>query len=203
MAETLNLAGLEGYTTGGTIHVDREQPDRLHHAAPGRAVLDLCTDVAKMVHAPVFHVNGDDPEAVVYVAGLALEFRQRFKKDVVVDIVCYRRWGHNEGDEPSYTQPLMYARSRATPRWHSSTASSSCAQGVVTREELDALWAAKKAEMQREGAAGPLAAIARRAPVVLPDVDASRDVGPAEGGAAGAGLRCPRASRSTRSCSPS
>ena len=173
VAETLNLAGLEGYTTGGTIHVIVNNQIGFTTLPQDARSSTYCTDVAKMVHAPAFHVNGDDPEAVVYIAGLALEYRQRFKKDVVVDLVCYRRWGHNEGDEPSYTQPLMYSKIKS----HTSVAQlygeQLVRQGVVTREELDALWAAKKAEMQREGAAGPLATIARRAAVVLPDVDAS------------------------------
>ena len=107
------------------------------------------------------------------MAALAFEYRQQFKRDVVIDLVGYRRWGHNEGDEPSYTQPLMYAKIKS----HTSVAQlygeQLVRQGVVTREELDALWAEKKAEMQQEGAGGPLAAIARRAPVALPDVDAA------------------------------
>jgi 2-oxoglutarate decarboxylase len=173
VAETLNLAGLEGYTTGGTIHVVVNNQIGFTTLPQDARSSTYCTDVAKMVHAPAFHVNGDDPEAVVYVAGLALEYRQKFKKDVVIDLVCYRRWGHNEGDEPSYTQPLMYSKIKSHTPVAQLYGEQLVRQGVVTREELDALWAAKKAEMQKEGAAGPLAAIARRAPVVLPDVDAS------------------------------
>ena len=126
-----------------------------------------------MVHAPAFHVNADDPEAVVYVAGLALEYRQRFKKDVVIDLVGYRRWGHNEGDEPSYTQPLMYSKIKSHTSVGQLYGEQLVRLGTVTREELDKLWAEKKAEMQREGEAGPLARIARRAAVEPPPVDAA------------------------------
>ncbi len=173
VAETLNLAGLEGYSTGGTIHVIVNNQIGFTTLPQDARSSTYCTDVAKMVHAPALHVNGDDPEAVVYVAGLALEYRQRFKKDVVIDVVCYRRWGHNEGDEPSYTQPVMYSKIKNHTSVAQLYAEQLVRQGIVTREELDALWAAKKAEMQQEGAAGPLGSIARRAPVVLPDVDAS------------------------------
>jgi 2-oxoglutarate dehydrogenase E1 component len=177
VAETLNLAGLEGYTTGGTIHVVVNNQIGFTTLPQDARSSTYCTDVAKMVHAPAFHVNADDPEAVVYVAGLALEYRQKFKKDVVIDLVCYRRWGHNEGDEPSYTQPLMYSKIKSHPSAAMLYGEQLVRQGVVTREELDALWAATKAQMQKEGAAGPLATIARRAPVVLPDVDASAMAG--------------------------
>ncbi len=113
--ETMNLSRLEGYSTGGTIHIVIN--NQIGFTTPPEEARSghYATDIARAVQSPIWHVNGDDPEAVVRVAKMAYDFRQEFKKDVVVDIVCYRRHGHNEGDDPTYTQPLMYQKIKQQP----------------------------------------------------------------------------------------
>ncbi len=108
VAETLNLSQLEGYTTGGTIHVVINNQVGFTTVPTDARSTRYCTDITRMLRCPVFHVNGEDPEAVAQVVRLATEFRQRYREDVVIDLYCYRKHGHNEGDEPRFTQPVMY-----------------------------------------------------------------------------------------------
>ena len=110
ISECFGLSGLKGHKTGGTIHIIVNNQIGFTTAPHNSRSSPYPTDIALMVEAPIFHVNGDDPEAVVHAAKVATEFRQKFHKDVVIDVFCYRRFGHNEGDEPMFTQPKMYAK---------------------------------------------------------------------------------------------
>src|SRR5678816_660656 len=134
--ETLNLAGLKGYRTGGTIHIIiNNQIGFTTSPEAGRSTI-YSTDVARMTQLPIFHINGDDPEAAYRVLQIALDYRQEFNKDVVLDLIGFRRLGHNETDEPSYTQPLMYARVKAHPGVRTVYAKRLINEGVVTEEEV-------------------------------------------------------------------
>src|SRR5690606_20445219 len=138
--ELFQMSQARGFAVGGTVHivVNNQVGFTTSHKEDARSTL-YCTDVAKMVAAPVFHVNADDPEAVVFVAKLAYEFRQTFKKDVVIDLVCYRRHGHNEADEPAATQPLMYQTIRKHPTTRELYAAKLEKEGLVSADEARAL----------------------------------------------------------------
>ena len=138
--ETLNLSGTRGYGTGGTVHLIVNNQIGFTTSDPrDTRSTTYCTDVAKMVEAPIFHVNGDDPEAVLFATRLALDFRQTFHKDVVVDIVCFRKLGHNEQDEPAVTQPLMYKKISQHPGTRKLYADKLVAQGVTREDEPEAI----------------------------------------------------------------
>ncbi len=139
VAEVLNFSQLPGYRTGGTLHVIiNNQIGFTTLPADARSTL-YCTDVAKMIEAPIFHVNGDDPIATAFIAELALEFRQTFGRDVVIDLYCYRRHGHNEGDEPAFTQPNLYKIIESKPSVANLFRDALVAEGSLTPEEAGAL----------------------------------------------------------------
>ena len=134
--EMLQMAETRGYRTGGTIHIviNNQVGFTTSMAADARSTY-YCTDIVKMVDSPVFHVNGDDPEAVVMVTKIAMDYRTKFNKDVVIDLVCYRRHGHNEADEPSATQPVMYRKIRSLPTTREVYAERLAKEGITTKEE--------------------------------------------------------------------
>ncbi|UFN48041.1 2-oxoglutarate dehydrogenase E1 component [Roseomonas sp. OT10] len=137
--ETLAMSQLIGYRTGGTVHIIVNNQIGFT-TTPAHAYSGLyCTDVAKSIQAPILHVNGDDPEAVVFCACMAAEYRMLFGADIVLDIVCYRRHGHNESDEPAFTQPLMYARIKETPTTRTKYAARLVAEGTLTEDETRAI----------------------------------------------------------------
>jgi len=154
VAECLGLSGLRGHRTGGSLHfivnnqIGFTTAPRFSRSSP------YPSDVAKMIDAPIFHVNGDDPEAVVYVAKIATEFRQRFGKPVVIDMFCYRRHGHNEADEPAFTQPLMYARIAKHPTVVEVYSRKLAEEGLLTHDEIERMQTDFRALLEKEFAAG-------------------------------------------------
>ncbi len=154
IAECLGLSGLKGHRTGGSIHFVINNQIGFTTSPMYSRSSPYPTDVAKMIEAPVFHVNGDDPEAVVFAAKVAVEYRQKFGKPVVIDMFCYRRFGHNEGDEPSFTQPLMYSKIRG----HKSTlelySEKLIGEGHLSAAEIDKLKADWRAKLEAEFEAG-------------------------------------------------
>ncbi len=193
VAECLGLSGLKGHRTGGSIHfiinnqIGFTTYPRYSRSSP------YPSDVAKMIEAPIFHVNGDDPEAVVFAAKVATEFRQKFHKPVVIDMFCYRRFGHNEGDEPAFTQPLMYKKIRAAAVDAGDLRRrSSIAEGVVTEGEVD--------KMKRRLAPAPRGRVRGRPGLQAQQGRlARRPLGRPEGDQGERGRRAPRPDRRRRS----
>ena len=148
--ECLNMAATRGYYTGGTIHIVVNNQIGFTTSDPRDARgTTFCTDIAKMVEAPVLHVNGDDPEVALMAIEIAIDYRQRFHKDVFIDLVCFRRLGHNEADEPMVTQPLMYKRIGQHPGTRRLYADKLASEGIITPDEADKMVAAYRAAMDR------------------------------------------------------
>ena len=139
VAETLNMSQLEGYRTGGTIHLIINNQIGYTTLPEHARSTRYSTDIAKMLMVPIFHVHGENPEAVVHAVQLAVDYRWQFGKDVVLDVVCFRRYGHNEGDEPYFTQPQMYDRIRERPSLHETYKAELISDGVVTKADAEAL----------------------------------------------------------------
>jgi 2-oxoglutarate dehydrogenase E1 component len=149
VAETLQLGELDGYSTGGSVHlIINNQIGFTTNPIAARSS-PYPSDLAKAIQAPIVHVNGDDPEAVVQVAAFAIEYRQIFKRDVVIDLYCYRRFGHNEGDEPAFTQPLMYKAIKTHPSVRELYADNLVELGVATRQQVDEMVAASEKRLEQ------------------------------------------------------
>ena len=146
VAETLNLSQLDGYATGGTIHLIINNQIGFTTLPDESRSTPYSTDIARGVQAPIFHVNGDSPQAAIRVVQMAFDYRQQFKKDVVIDMVCYRRHGHNEGDDPSYTQPILYRKIKEHPSVATLYAERLIRERVVFADEVQQM---RKAVSQR------------------------------------------------------
>jgi len=139
VTETLNMSQLTGYKTGGTIHLVINNQIGYTTLPEHARSTRYATDVAKMLMVPIFHVHGENPEAIVHVVRLAVDYRKTFNKDVVIDVICYRKYGHNEGDEPYFTQPQMYDRIRSRPSLNTVYSQELIAQGLTRKEDIDVL----------------------------------------------------------------
>jgi 2-oxoglutarate dehydrogenase E1 component len=148
--ETLNMSELKGYTTGGTLHVILNNQVGFTTEPNEARSCTYATDVAKMLQIPIFHVNGEDPEAVAQVVSLAMDFRREFKRDVVIDMYAYRRWGHNEGDEPRYTQPRMYNAIDKRKSVREGYLKRLYKMGEISPAEADAIAEVRQAKLERE-----------------------------------------------------
>ncbi len=181
--ETFNLSQTRGYTTGGTIHIviNNRIGFTTSHPLDVRSTL-YSTDVGKVVQAPIFHVNGDDPEAVAYVADLAVDYRMTFKKDVIIDLIGYRRYGHNEADEPAATQPMMYKKIRSHPTVTEVYGRRLEGEGVIATEQRAAL-ASEYREMLTHGqqvAIGIVCPLVSRRPRIFAELRGSSWTAPAD-----------------------
>ena len=159
--EVLNLSGLQGYSTGGTVHVVINNQVGFTTSPHDARSTPYCTAIARMLGVPIFHVNGEDAETVARIVTLAMEYRQTFHRDVVIDLYCFRKWGHNEQDEPAYTQPEMYRRIAAHPGVREHYLASLISRGVLTREHAVTMEAGFRDELDAALNAGPLPEVAR------------------------------------------
>ncbi len=181
VAETLNTSRIPGFRVGGTVHIVINNQVGYTTSPEQSRSGQYATEVAKMVQAPIFHVNGDDPEAVVRAARWAFDYRQAFHKDVVIDMICYRRQGHNEGDEPSYTQPVMYRHIEEHPGVRARYVANLVRRGDITEEQAQAEYANFEAWMQsildETRASAPTAVTRAAAPVKFSEVPSVMETG--------------------------
>ena len=154
--ETLNLSQTHGYRTGGTVHIIVNNQIGFTTSTPTDARSTFfCSDVAKMIEAPIVHFSGDDPESALLAAQMAIDYRQKFGRDIVIDMVCYRRHGHNEQDEPLMTQPLMYRKIARHPGARKIYAEKLAAEGIVSPAEDDKIRADYRALLDAGQSANP------------------------------------------------
>ena len=201
VAECFGLSGLKGHRTGGSIHFIINNQIGFTTAPRHSRSSPYCSDVARMIEAPIFHVNGDDPEAVVHVARVATEFRQKFQKPVVIDMFCYRRFGHNETDEPMFTQPLMYSAIKQHPTAVEIYSKQLAEEGVVSAEEAETMKGEFRAQLEEELKAAE--ASSRTRPIGWMDAGRASASRKATNGAAipaSRSISCARSASASRRC---